>query len=81
MAELRDPVLKGPDPAVHKVARWRCGDHAVVLCGGAEWHQTGGELTLPPNISLLPIPPYSPEQNPMEIAWDYLRGNRLSHEI
>ncbi len=57
------------------------GAHAVVLCDGAGWHQTGGELTLPSNISLLPIPPYSPELNPMENAWDYLRGNRLSHKI
>lgn len=57
------------------------GAHAVVLCDGAGWHQTGGELTLPPNISLLPIPPYSPELNPMENAWDYLRGNQLSHRL
>jgi len=25
-AELRDVVIQGPDPAVHKVVRWRCGD-------------------------------------------------------
>ena len=24
--ELRDLVIKGPDPAVHKVVRWRCAD-------------------------------------------------------
>ena len=53
------------------------GAHAVVLCDGAGWHQTGGALKLPSNLSLLPIPPYSPELNPMEIAWDYLRGNQI----
>ena len=26
MAELRDLVVRGPDPAVHKVVRWRCID-------------------------------------------------------
>ena len=57
------------------------GAHAVVLCDGAGWHQTGGDLTLPCNLSLLPIPPYSPELNPMENVWDYLRGNQLSHKI
>lgn len=57
------------------------GAHAVVLCDGAGWHQTGGALKLPSNLSLLPIPPYSPELNPMENAWDYLRGNQLSHQI
>jgi hypothetical protein len=57
------------------------GAHAVVLCDGAGWHQTGGALKLPSNLSLLPIPPYSPELNPMENVWDYLRGNQLSHQI
>ena len=57
------------------------GAHAVVLCDGAGWHQTGGELAVPDNISLLPIPPYSPELNPMENVWDYLRGNQLSHRV
>ena len=57
------------------------GAHAVVLCDGAGWHQTGGELAVPGNISLLPIPPYSPELNPMENVWDYLRGNQLSNSV
>jgi transposase len=26
MAELRDLVIQGPDPAIHKVVRWRCVD-------------------------------------------------------
>ncbi len=29
MAELRDLVIKGPDPATHKVVRWRCVDLAA----------------------------------------------------
>jgi transposase len=28
-AELRDLVVQGPDPAVHKVVRWRCVDLRV----------------------------------------------------
>ena len=50
---------------------------AVVFCDSAGWHQRGGKLVVPENISLLPIPPYSPELNPMENVWDYLRGNKL----
>jgi len=34
-------------------------------------------LKLPANIVLLPMPPYSPELNPMENVWDYLRANKL----
>lgn len=52
--------------------------HGVVICDGAGWHQTGGRLAVPQNLSLLPLPPYAPELNPMENVWEYLRGNRLS---
>jgi len=51
--------------------------HAVVLCDGAGWHQSGERLRVPDNITLLPLPPYSPELNPMENVWEYLRGNKL----
>ncbi|SEG80199.1 DDE superfamily endonuclease [Bosea lathyri] len=40
------------------------GAHAVVVLDGAGWHQTGGRLSVPENISLQP--PYSPELNPQE---------------
>jgi len=52
--------------------------HAVVVCYQAGWHQRGKGLRLLEIISLLPLPPYSPELNPMENIWDYLRGNKLS---
>ena len=54
------------------------GAHAVVVCDGAGWHQPGKRMRLQHNITLLPLPPYSPELNPMENVWDYLRGNELS---
>jgi hypothetical protein len=54
------------------------GAHAVVLCDGAGWHQKGGDLRLPVNITMLPLPPYAPELNSMENVWDYLRSNKLS---
>ena len=42
------------------------GAHAVMLLDGAGWHQQGGRLVVPDNISLLLLPPYSPELNPVE---------------
>ncbi len=57
------------------------GSLAVLICDGAGWHQTGGELKLPDNIILLPLPPYSPELNPMENVWEYLRANKLSARV
>jgi transposase len=52
--------------------------HALLICDGAGWHQPGERLIVPDNITLMRLPPYSPELNPMENAWDYLRGNKLS---
>jgi hypothetical protein len=57
------------------------GAHAVLVCDGAGWHQTGGRLTVPGNITLLPLPPYAPELNPMENVWEYLRANKLSRLV
>jgi len=57
------------------------GSHAVLVCDGAGWHQTGQRLTVPQNVTLLRLPPYSPELNPIENLWEYLRGNQLSRRI
>jgi putative transposase len=37
------------------------GAHAILLCDGAGWHQRGGRLRVPDTLTLLPIPPYTPE--------------------
>jgi transposase len=57
------------------------GSHAVVLLDGAGWHRTGSKLRLPNNISLLKLPPYSPELNPVENIWQFLRQNYLSNIV
>ena len=57
------------------------GAHAVLICDGAGWHKTGGRLTVPANISLLHLPPYSPELNPVENIWQFLRQNFLSNRV
>lgn len=57
------------------------GAIAVLICDGAGWHQQGGALVVPDNIALLHLPPYSPELNPMENVWDYLRQNKLCNLV
>lgn len=52
-----------------------------MVCGGAGWHQRGQNLEVPTNISLLSLPPYSPELNPMEKVWDYPRQNKLCSTV
>ena len=57
------------------------GAHAVLTIDGAGWHQTGDKLRVPDNITILHLPPYSPELNPVENVWAYLRGNKLSNRV
>ena len=52
--------------------------HAVLACDGAGWRRSGGRLTVPENVTLLRLPPYAPEPNPMENVWERLRGNQPS---
>jgi transposase len=57
------------------------GAHAIVVLDGAGWHKIGGRLHVPDNISLLPLPSYSPELNPVENIWQFLRQNQLSNRV
>jgi hypothetical protein len=68
---------------IHLAEISRCvtqGAHAVLVLDGAGWH-TSPRLRLPENISLLPLPRYAPELNPVEIIWEFLRQNLLSHRV
>src|SRR4051794_6495608 len=56
------------------------GAHAVVVLDGAGWHAAGG-LAVPENLTLLPLPRYSPELNPVENVWEYLRQNKLGLRV
>jgi len=55
--------------------------HDVLICDGAGWHQTGGRLRVSENITLVLLPPHSPELNPMENVWHYLRENILCSRV
>lgn len=54
------------------------GSICAPIDDGAGWHQRGDEIKQFDNIALLPLPPYSPELNPMANALDYLCANILS---
>lgn len=56
------------------------GAHAVLVLDQAGWHTTG-RLMAPSNITFVPLPPRSPELNPAENIWQYLRQRWLSNHI
>jgi len=53
------------------------GAHAVLVLDGAGWHG-GKDLVVPDTITLLTLPPYAPELNPIENVWQFLRSNKLA---
>jgi transposase len=54
--------------------------HVVMLLDQAGWHGAKA-LNLPKAITLVPLPPYSPELNPVERLWLHLRERYLSHRL
>jgi transposase len=56
------------------------GAHAILVLDGAGWHSSK-DLVVPANITLLTLPPYSPELNPVENIWQFLRQNRLANRV
>ena len=36
---------------------------------------------MPAKLTLIPLPPYSPELNPVERVWEYRRDRWLSHRL
>jgi len=54
--------------------------HAVVMLDQAGWHLSN-RLVVPPNITLMPLPPKCPELNPVENVWQFMRDNWLSNRI
>jgi transposase len=60
--------------------------YRIILCTDqAGWHVSFG-LNIPDNISILLLPPYSPQLNPVEHLWKYIReqkgfNNRIFQSI
>ena len=54
--------------------------HAVLVLDRAGWHRAK-KLVVPSNIMLVWLPPYSPQLNPVERVWLFLREKHLSHRL
>lgn len=55
-------------------------DYIILVCDGAVWHKSSG-LAVPDNIELIYLPPYTPEMNPIEQIWTWLRRHGFRNEI
>jgi len=54
--------------------------HAVLIVDQAGWH-TSTRLIVPHNITIIALPPKSPELNPIENVWQFMRDNGLSNRV
>lgn len=52
----------------------------VMVLDGAGWHRSGA-LEVPDNMVLLPLPPYAPELNPVELIWAELREKSFHNRV
>jgi len=55
-------------------------DTIVLVADGAAWHTAKG-LEIPDNIEIIPLPPYTPEMNPIEQIWAWLRQHGFRNEV
>lgn len=56
------------------------GKHALMVLDGAGWHRSK-DLVIPANVSLLRLPPYSPELNPTETLFSLLKHRRFANRV
>jgi len=55
-------------------------DFILLAVDGASWHKSKG-LVIPSNIELIFLPPYTPEMNPIEQIWSWLRYHGFQNEV
>jgi len=70
-------ILPAPDTECFQIflntlARKYSRSHVLLFVDGAGNHFSG-DLVIPGNVTLSPLPPYSPELNPQENIWDEIR--------
>ena len=55
-------------------------DFILLVADGAAWHKSKG-LNIPANIEIFPLPPYTPEMNPIEQIWEIIRERGFKNQL
>lgn len=56
------------------------GKEIILVLDGAGWHKSS-MLKVPRNIEIVYLPPYSPELNPVERLWHYIKANTIKNKV
>lgn len=65
---------------LQELAAYYPNDYILLVADGATWHKSKS-LEIPHNIEIFPLPPYTPEMNPIEQIWAWLRLHGFRNEI
>jgi transposase len=57
-----------------------CGRECILVMDRAGWH-VSKELRVPPNITIVLLPPYSPELNPVERLWQWVKRHAIRNRL
>lgn len=63
-----------------EVAQRHADEFVVMVMDQAGWH-IAGDLTVPQNMRVVLLPPYSPELNPAEHIWETLREDQFANTV
>lgn len=65
---------------LERTAKHFAEDWCLMVLDGAGYH-VAGDLVVPSRMRLALLPPYSPELNPVEPLWDYVRDNYTGNRV
>jgi len=54
--------------------------HVILVLDNAGWHTTS-RLEVPANLTLLPLPPCTPELNVVERLWHWIKDHEFSNRV
>jgi transposase len=65
---------------LQEMSLWLNGKKVCIIMDQAGWHRAN-DIILPDNIIIIYLPPYSPELNPVEKLWQYIKDNVLKNVV
>jgi transposase len=63
-----------------KIAEEIQNQSIIIIMDGAGWHRSK-DLEIPSNIEIIYLPPYSPELNPVERMWLYIKQRTIRNKV
>lgn len=72
VCEISSVSCKAFEAYLNELSKHRPKQYKIVIIDNARFHTTTN-IKVPENIKLINIPPYSPELNPSEQVWKYIK--------